>query len=181
MPLFPPRESLRGLSEEEKAKAIEKWAFDRRQQKLRSSEERGRLMGTAAWMHLLRVNEAQWKIIEPRDDKVRLLYSTAHARALTWRHNDKQGFHWFRHSEGAPLIRAKAPDEMTEGEKLADELVDLLDDPNSTDEQIRKKIDALQGARENARKAMPEAKRELARVLTTPRQEAVFLIRGWID
>jgi len=39
----------------------------------------------------------------------------------------------------------------------------------------------LQQVREKARKEWPKAKRELAAVLTTPRQEAVFLIMGRID
>jgi hypothetical protein len=56
-----------------------------------------------------------------------------------------------------------------------------LENEKSTDEQIRKKIYALQKAREKAREALPEAKKELAEVLTTPRQEAIFLIRGYID
>jgi uncharacterized coiled-coil DUF342 family protein len=78
-------------------------------------------------------------------------------------------------------MRGKTRDQMPEAYRVADELIDLLEDANSTDEQIRQKIDALQQARENARKALPKAKQELAAVLTTPRQEAVFLIKGYID
>ncbi len=79
------------------------------------------------------------------------------------------------------MVKAKAPDEMTEGEKIVEELIDLLEDENAKDEEIRQKIDALQRAREKAKKELPKAKQELAAVLTTPRQEAVFLIMGYID
>ena len=70
---------------------------------------------------------------------------------------------------------------MTEGERIVEELTDLLEDKNSKEEEIRQKIDALQRARAKARKALPKAKQELAAVLTTPRQEAVFLLMGGID
>lgn len=45
-------------------------------------------------------------------------------------------------------MKAKAPDEMTEGEKIVEELIDLLENENTKDEEIRQKIDALQQARE---------------------------------
>ncbi len=70
---------------------------------------------------------------------------------------------------------------MTEGERIVEELTDLLEDKNSKEEEIRQKIDALQRARAKARKELPKAKQELRKVLTTPRQEAVFLIMGYID
>ena len=70
---------------------------------------------------------------------------------------------------------------MTEGERIAEELIDLLEDENSKEEEIRQKIDALQRAREKARRAKPKAQQELRKVLTTPRQEAVFLLMGYID
>jgi membrane-bound ClpP family serine protease len=78
------------------------------------------------------------------------------------------------------MVKAKAPDELTEGEKIAEEFIDLLENENAK-EEIRRKIDALQRAREKARKQLPEARKELAAVLTSPRQEAVFLLMGYID
>jgi hypothetical protein len=62
-----------------------------------------------------------------------------------------------------------------------EELIDLMLQKNTSDEELRQKIDALQQVREKARKKLPKAKRELAAVLTTPRQEAVFLLLGYID
>ena len=79
------------------------------------------------------------------------------------------------------MVKAKAPDEMSEGEKIADELIDLLEDENAKDKEIRRKIDALQQAREKAKKELPKAKQKLAAVLTSPRQRAVFLLMGPID
>jgi membrane-bound ClpP family serine protease len=79
------------------------------------------------------------------------------------------------------MVKAKAPDELTEGEKIAEEFIDLLENENAKEEEIRRKIDALQRAREKARKQLPEARKELAAVLTSPRQEAVLLLMGYID
>ena len=62
-----------------------------------------------------------------------------------------------------------------------EELIDLMRQENPSCEELRQKIDALQQVREKARKERPRAKRELAAVLTTARQEAVFLLLGHID
>ncbi len=72
------------------------------------------------------------------------------------------------------MVKAKAPDELTEGEKIVEELTDLLEDENAKEKEIRQKIDALQQAREKARKALPKAKRELAAVLTTPARKPCY-------
>jgi hypothetical protein len=169
-----------GMTMEEHGKAvknaIEHWSLEKR----KASQERINLMKREAWKRLLRISERQWKILEPRIDKVEVLIWTRRACARAWGGDDEKTFHWRRHSEGV-VGPAKAPHEMIEGEKVADELVDLLEDENSKDEEIRKKTDELLQVREKAGKEFTEAKRELAAVLTTPRQEAIFLIIGRID
>ena len=177
MLLAPPLERLRGLTDEEKAKAFEKWHTEREQQKRRNSEERMRLMQREAWKRLLRINERQWKILEPKINKVPVLFQTIWAGAY---YGGTENFHWHRNSERF-MRHAKDPHEMIEGKKIADELIDLLEDEISTDEDIRKKIDELQQVKEKARKELHQVGRELAPLLTTPRQEAIFLIMGFID
>jgi|GEM_PF-1893748 len=168
-----------GLTDEEAHKKIEEYYRQREQEREARNLEYLNLMVTEAWKNLLRVTEAQWKLIEPRYKKANDLDWEMWVGASRW--GTQESFHWYKRSEGNGGIRSKALEEMTEGEKIAEELIELLEDPNSTDEQIRKKIDALHQARENARKALPKARKELAAVLTTPRQEAVFLIWGYID
>ena len=96
-------------------------------------------------------------------------------------------FRWKRPSRervrGFPLPNAPARtfDELTEGEKIVEELINLLEDENSKDGEIRKKMDALQQFREKARKEFAKVGQELAAVLTSPRQEAVLLLIGYID
>jgi hypothetical protein len=180
IPKIPPK-PLQGMTPEERRKMIEQWRAQIRQQELKRSEERMMLMARQAWKRLLRVNDRQWKLIEPKYEKVQALSSEARVCALGWEGRDEQNFHWHRHSKGTGLVSAKSLDEMTEGQRIADKLADLLENKKSKDEDIRLKIDALQQAREKARKALPKALRELAAVLTIPRQEAVFLLMGHID
>ena len=179
VPTRPPRHKP-GTTAEERRKEIVKWRFQIRQQNLRRGEERMNLMMREAWKRLLRVTERQWKIIEPKKEKVFGLYRETRVRALG-SGGKEQNFHWDRWSKGTGGVRAKAPDDMTEGQRIADELIDLLENENAKEEEIRRKIDALQRAREKARKQLPEARKELAAVLTSPRQEAVLLLMGYID
>jgi hypothetical protein len=177
IPKIPPPKP--GMSNEEYRKQVEDIHKQSRQEQEARNREYLTLMATEAWTHLLTVTEAQWTLIEPKYQKVNDLDWEMWVGASRW--GGQESFRWYRSSERVGGTRARTLDEMTEGQKIAEELVDLLEDANSPDEQIRKKIDALQQARENARKALPKAKQELAAVLTTPRQEAVFLIRGYID
>ena len=181
-PIRPPNPlDMKGMTEEEKQAEYEKWRMQINQERLKENDIHMKLMAREAWKRLLRINEQQWKIIEPKCEEVRILKYEARACALGWGGSSKRKFHWQRHSKGSGGTLATSPNDMTEGQKIADALVDLLEDDNSTDEAIRQKIDALQKARENARTQLPKAKEELAKILTTPRQEAVFLLIGSID
>jgi hypothetical protein len=168
------------MSNEEYQKQVEELLERHKDEQIDRNIEYMNLMGTEAWTHLLRVTEAQWKLIEPTYRRANDLTWEMWAGAGGSPHNEPNA-PWRRASEGYGRMRGKTRDQMPEAYRVADELIDLLEDANSTDEQIRQKIDALQQARENARKALPKAKQELAAVLTTPRQEAVFLIKGYID
>ena len=175
MPLkFPPRK--RGMTNEEYKKEMEKWVFQCKQQRLKKSEERMMVKAREAWKRLLRVNERQWRLIEPKHEKVESLVYEMWVHAPGWGGIEEQTFRWKQWSKGSGVKSAKAPHEMTEGQRIADELVGLLEDEKSKDEEIRRKINALQQAREKAKKALPKAQRELAAVLTSPRQEAVLLL-----
>lgn len=179
-PKFPPRKP--GMTKEEYSKEIEKAIEETMRQERKRSHEYINLMVREAWKRLLRVSEWQWKIIKTKVDKVNILGWRMSLRKFG--STDSAGsFHWKRPSRerggGWPL--PKTPDELTEGEKILEELIDVLEDENSKDEEIRKKMDALQQFREKARKELPKAKQELAAVLTNPRQEAVLLLTGYID
>lgn len=175
----PPRKP--GMTDEEYSKEIEKAREQRRQSEKKKLRERVEAMRPPAWKRLLKISERQWKLIEPKIDAIQVIGRATWTGAPGGGGEDEQSFHWYKHSEGTHLTRAKAPHEMTEGDRLTDELVDLMRDENSKDAEIRKRIDALQQVRENARKELAKVGRDLAPLLTTPRQEAIFLIMGYID
>ena len=177
----PPRlRDMRGMTAEEREKAYVQQRNQAAQQRLRSSEKRHEQMAREAWKRLLRVSEQRWKSIEPKNKQVMALRSEARVRSKGGGGLNKPRYDWKKHSEIGGSS-AKAPHEMSDGERLVDELIDLLRDENSKDEEIRKKIDAIQQVRAKARAALPQAKKELAAVLTNPRQEAIFLVLGSID
>jgi hypothetical protein len=181
MPLkFPPRKP--GITNEEYSKEIKKAFEEARRQRRKRSHEYIRLMVREAWKRELRISERQWKIIEPKYEKVQLVSWTTWAGS-GYGGKDEQSFRWIKSTEdrggGFPL--PKTPDELTEGEKIVEELIDLMRKERASNEEIRQKIDALQRVREKAKKELPKAKKELAAVLTTPRQEAVLLLMGSID
>jgi hypothetical protein len=177
-PRKPP--SLRGLTDDEKKEIKEKWAEDQHLKERIADYEYLSEMRKEAMKNELRVNEAQWRIIEPKYEKqIQIMYGTwvrASHRVTTKRDT------WIKPTENK-IGRAlpKTYTELTDAERNVEKLVDLLRREDTTDEELRKQIDALQQAREKARKEWPKAKQELAATLKTPRQEAVFLLMGYID
>ena len=176
---LPPRKP--GVTSEEYNKEVKKSIEEQKREERERDKEYMNFMANEAWKNLLKVTETQWNLIEPKYRKVNDLERDSWVGAAGYG-NDKESFHWIRAS-GSHFhpMEYKAREEMPEVYRITEELIDLLENEKSTDEQIRKKIYALQKAREKAREALPEAKKELAEVLTTPRQEAIFLIRGYID
>jgi len=144
-------------------------------------------MRREAWKRLFRISERQWKIIETKITKELYIVGWRMSMRTSGSTDSAGSFRWNRPSWERvrgwpwPPAPARTLDELTEGEKIVEELIDLLEDENSKEEEIRKKMDALQQFRENARKELAKVGQELAAVLTTPRQEAVLLLIGYID
>ena len=84
------------------------------------------------------------------------------------------GWKWSRPSQ------RKAPGELTEGEKIAEELLELLEDKGSKQEEIEQKIEALRVVRKEAGKQLAQAQQELREVLTF-RQEATLVLMRYLD
>ena len=181
---FPPR-FLPGMTGDEYKKEMEKWHDQRQQQKREYNwqiMEYGNLVVMELRKQTLGVTKQQWSLIEPKYKNVENLRREAHIHILTRvsRNRDKRSFHWKKLSEDDYFGKAKAPSELTEGEKIAEELIDLLEDENSIDEDIRQKMNALQQVREKAQKELPKAEQELVKVIS-PRQEAILLLWEFID
>jgi hypothetical protein len=166
-----------GMTGEEFAKEIK----EAKQKEQENRKEYLNLMVRQAWMRLLRITEQEWMRIEPKNLKVLNFGFEANVGAGYGGRNE-QDFHWNRPSDSHQgSMEGKTRDQMPEGYRIVEELIDLLENEKSTDEEVRKKIDALHQARAKARTEYAKAVQELAAVITTPRQEAVFLIMGYID
>lgn len=129
----------------------------------------------------LRATEEQWKVIKPKLEKVRhlreqansmvglsLISSSGSRSVPTW----KWRIRW----------KDKSTGKLTEAQKLANELLDLVDSKNAKAEAFRRKMDALRKARSEQsqlKKQLSEARQELREVLTT-RQEAALVLMYWL-
>jgi len=176
---LPDPQSMRGLTGPEKGELMRKSVADWMLQERISSYEYGMARIRQALMNELRVSEAQWRIIEPKYERQIQLMFDARRRANFTSRNGKPP--WTKPTEDGLTPLPKTEAQLTEAERCVCKLVDLVRREDSTDEEMRKQIDALHQAREKARPEWRKARRELAAALTTPRQEAVFLLIGYID
>lgn len=87
---------------------------------------------------------------------------------------NQSGWKWLRPSAN------KSPGKLTKGERICEELLDLLQDKGANPEAIRQRVDALRNIREKAERQLVKARQELHNVLT-PRQEATLVLMGWLD
>jgi len=130
----------------------------------------------------LRADDSQWKLIEPRLVKVMRLGCEARRRVPGFGVRQGKGtFRWGAYGEPDKALAGTWDYDPTEGKAIVDEITDLLKNGKATDEQIGEKMNALQQAREKARKQLPQARQELRKVLNGPRQEAVLLIMRILD
>ena len=81
----------------------------------------------------------------------------------------EEGWEWERSSG------RKAPDEMTKSERICEELLELLEDENSTREEIESKVEALRKVRRKTSEQMDKARQELRKGLNL-RQEALLVL-----
>ena len=139
----------------------------------------------------LRPTEEQWKLIKPKLEKIRHLREQARSTVgLTLTSSSSSGAKTRdSRSRSVPTWKwkiswkDKAPAELTEAQKIANELMDLVDSKNTKAEEFKKKMDALRESRirqEKLKRQLSKARQELREVLT-PRQEAALeLILGWL-
>ena len=81
---------------------------------------------------------------------------------------------WLRPSQ------RRAGGQITEGERLCEELLDLIDRADATSEQIREKMAQLAAHRRKAAEEVKEAQEALSQVVTR-RQEAMLILMGYLD
>jgi hypothetical protein len=139
----------------------------------------------------LGATEQQWKTIKPRLDKVKYLsrqvkismtpdyYRESHNSGSG--QNNQQPVTRIEESwKWSKIWDKKAPSELTEGERACEELLELLEDKGSKQEEIEQKVEALRQARKEAGKQLAKAQQELREVLTF-RQEATLVLMRSLD
>ena len=179
------------LREKELAKGERKPRIDRAQQIKEFQEEVAKIKKEFLYeKYALRANEEQWNIIKAKLEELRYFRdqarstvgigltsssssgtksnSSARRNVPTWQWKQP----W----------KDKNPSELTEAQKLAQQLIALVENNNTTPEQFRRKMDALLKARkeeEHIERQLAEAQKELRELLTT-RQEAALVLMNWL-
>jgi hypothetical protein len=85
----------------------------------------------------------------------------------------EEGWEWER------SFKDKAPGKLTECERVCEELLGLLEDENSTREEIERKVEALRKTRRKTNEQMTKARQELEKGLNL-RQEAVLVLMRYL-
>jgi hypothetical protein len=131
------------------------------------------------------VSEDQWKLIGPKLEKVINMWDQTNSivgASLSFGSSRGQKvasvpkLQWHRPWKDKPLK------DLTEAQRLADEIRILLEKKGTPMEVFRRKVAALRKARSKEaeiQKQLAEARRELREILTT-RQEAVLVLQGWL-
>ena len=164
------------MTEEEEKEAMLNW-IEERNRPQQEKEQRTlahlehELMGVMK--RLLMASDRQWRLIEPQFKKMKAVSWRTWLGAQSWGKVNKMPFRFKKYEN--------SDSELNDAQIIVNELIDLLKDTNSTDTQIRQKMDALQEDREKARKQLLHERQELRKLLACPRQEAMFMILGYLD
>lgn len=140
--------------------------------------------------YALRATEEQWKVIKGKLERVRHLRNQARSTVgvgMTSSSSSGTSARG-RASRNVPTWqwkrpwKDKTPGELTRAQKLAKQLISLVENKNTTPEQFRRKMDALRKARREEaeiKRRLSEAQQELRELLTT-RQEAALVLMNWL-
>ena len=138
----------------------------------------------------LRATEQQWKVIKPRLDKVKYLSKQAKVSMTPGYYKRTRNSGGPNNQQSVPKVEEgwkwnkawekKSPAELTKGERICEELMELLEDKGSKQEEIEQKIEALREVRKEAGKQLTKARQELREVLTF-HQEAILVLMQHLD
>lgn len=84
------------------------------------------------------------------------------------------GWTWRRPSDD------KGPDELTEGDKICEGLLDAIEAEESDPEAVKEHLEKLRQLRERAKRELEEARKQLREVVS-PKQEAKLILMGYLD
>ena len=203
MPGQPDFDRMKNMSHEERMQYFQQLAEERRkalEEQRKAMEEQEAIVMQQA----LGASDEQWKIIEPRLKKVKRYreqasigtkppfesnfssFSTGPGGAQGFSGGFGGGFQFqagFGGSGGNFQTfpsRQASDGPISDGEILCEEIQMLLNDPQTTPEQVSQKLDALRLARDKARRQWIAAQKQLREVLDF-RQQARLVLMGLLD
>jgi len=126
----------------------------------------------------LKPTEEEWKILEPRLNKVLQLNQDTQPGSITGM--IRQFTDRLRRTQGEAKNEEEKTEKQNAVQKAMTELQDTLNKEAPSSAEIRAKIAAYKGAKEKAKQELLQAQKELTEVLTL-KQEAVLLMLGVLD
>jgi len=130
----------------------------------------------------LGASDEEWKVIQPRLQKVIELNRQVNARGRGMMLGGPGGFGGRGRAGGqrAGQDTGRAQREPSAVEKATDDLQEALSSKTATSEQIKEKLTALRKAKEKASKDLAAAQNELKQNLTV-KQEAILVLSGYLN
>jgi hypothetical protein len=179
------------LREKELAKEERKPRIDRAQQ-IKEFQERAAKV-RKEFLHeksALQATEEQWNIIKAKLEEVRYFRNQARSTvrigltssSSSGTKSDSSARRNVPTWQWTEPWKDKDPSELTDAQKLANQLITLVENNNTTSEQLRRKMDDLRKAKkeeDQIERKLAEAQKEL-RELLTPRQEAALVLMNWL-
>jgi len=124
----------------------------------------------------LGVTDEEWAVIQPRIQKVRDAEQAAGQGQLNQLGRLARG----RPGQGGINVNALLGIKDSTVQQRQAELQKAIDDPNSTEAQIKQRLDAVREAKVRAMQVLAQARKELIEILTQ-RQEAILFQMGLLE
>jgi len=186
------------MTEEERKKEIEKRReqrkLEREQRRKEWEKQKEEAGGFIYEKFALGATEEQWNVIKPKLEKVRHLRDLERSTVNLFLTSSSGSGTSSRDSRSANVPtwqwniswKDKAPAELTKAQKIANTLMDLVDNKYTKAKEFKRKMDALRKSRskeepekKKKKEELSKARQELREVLTT-RQEAPLVLMGWL-
>jgi len=171
-------------AEQEKQQMQNKKRIEQLEKRLRTESAK---KADESMKQALQATERQWKVIKPRLDKVEYLSKQARVSMTPGYYRRSRGSSGPNNQQSVPKVEEgwkwsksweeKAPDELSEGERICEELLKLLEDKSSKQEEIEQKVEALREVRKETGKQLARAQQELREVLTFRHEATLVLMR----
>ena len=139
--------------------------------------EQMRRMMTERMRERIGATDDEWKVMEPRLQKVMDLSRQLNAGGRMGMFFGRGG----RPGRGPGQEPAGAPErEVTPVEKASEELQALLENESAKPDQIKAKLTALRTAKEKVKQDLAKAQQDLQKILSV-KQEATFVLMGLLN